>query len=81
MSHKRNVMTLSRRRAFNIALQVRSEKDGEEWTRRRFAEENGVSATMIYRVLTDDATSARLDEAIDDFINENWPPRRSRIAA
>ena len=61
---------LTRRTRFRIALAIASQREGEKKTVSEFAREHDVSKTTIYRMLDKDMTSARLEEAISSFIED-----------
>ena len=58
---------MKKRTEFRIALAMASEQ-GERYTATDFANDHNVSTTMLHEVIRGETTSARLQEAIDQFI-------------
>jgi len=64
-----NQSPLSQRAWFRIALEIATDRHGEKRTVTWFARQHNVSKRSIYRVLDGHMTSARLERAIEEFID------------
>jgi len=64
-----NQSPLSQRAWFRIALEIATDRHGEKRTVTWFAEKHGVSTHSVYLVLDGEMTSARLERAIEEFID------------
>ncbi len=61
---------MERKTQFRIALALHSDRTGKEYTVKDFAEDHSCTSRMVFGVLKGSHTSARLEEAIQQFIAE-----------
>jgi hypothetical protein len=70
---------MEKRTLFRIALAVKSDA-GERYTATDFARDHNVSTSVLWGVLSGNDTSARLEAAIDAFIQEHVTVLLDRLA-
>jgi hypothetical protein len=70
---------MEKRTLFRIALAVKSDA-GERYTATDFARDHDVSTSVLWGVLSGNDTSARLEAAIDAFIQEHVTVLLDRLA-
>lgn len=63
---------MKKKTLFKMALAIKSDREGERYTAHDFCEDYNTSTTVLYDVLNDRATSARVSGHIDAFIEEQF---------